>query len=143
MPTINELQSLDYKILKFLNKNGKTKEDLVYKKLKTDKEITSLRIDLLSTPDYKNHIPLENTCYINKIYEDPPEHDSQSDPYSWDFLTPVYTGYIEITPFGRKSLEDFVVREHNERNRYYFRYVFVPYLISLITAYITARLTSK
>ena len=71
MTTVNDLQPLDYKILEFLNRNGKTKEELVHVKLKTDKEITSLRIELLSTPNYKNHIPVENTCYINRIYEDP------------------------------------------------------------------------
>lgn len=130
----SELQPIDYKILSYLNNHGRVKEDSLCNAIGTDHSATTLRISLLSTPDYTSKVPVESTSYIKKIYNDLSDDASVS---FLDFFTPQYTGYVEITDLGKKAIEDFTMAKHKEQRQYLIKSVFIPAVVSFVTAILT------
>lgn len=66
----SDLQKVDYAILQYLHKHGKTEVSELARALNKSPKIIELRVDLLATPDRNNRIPVENTSYIDREYRD-------------------------------------------------------------------------
>ncbi len=129
MVKTSDLQKVDYAILQYLHSHGKTKECKLPKVLNKSPQVIKLRIGLLATPDYQNRIPLENTSYIDREWKNVEDKDGCD---RWE-----YTGYISINAFGEKALEDSVLAKQDEKRQYFVRAVFIPFVVSLITAALT------
>nr|DAR17894.1 MAG TPA: winged helix-turn-helix domain protein [Caudoviricetes sp.] len=125
----SDLQKVDFAILQYLHDHGKTKESDLPKALNKSAQIIKLRIRLLSTPDYLNQIPLENTSYVDKDWIDAQDEDG--------FDTYKYTGYVSINTLGEKVLEDSILAKKDDRKRYLVRSVLIPFAVSLVTAVLT------
>lgn len=125
----SDLQKVDYAILQYLHKHGKTEVSELAKALNKSPKIIELRVDLLATPDRNNRIPVENTSYIDREYRDIVV-DGGID--SWE-----YTGFITINALGEKALEDSKLAKQDDRKQYLIRSVLIPFAVSLVTAALT------
>lgn len=133
MLNASELQKVDYAILQYLHKHGKTAVSELAKSLNKSPKIIDLRIDLLGTSDRKNMIPIKNTTYIYREYRDVVTEDGFD---SWE-----YTGFVTIDDLGEKALEDFKIAKQDDQKQYFIRSVLVPIAVSLVTAVLTTIIT--
>lgn len=125
-----DLTKFDYQILQKVHDNPRILEDdLLLMFPSVERKSNKLRIELLSTPDYKHinqiSIPSENTSYLNKIYircKDEMGFDTTED-----------TGELEISDLGIKTLEDYKLSNKIERRTRLIYSVLAPITISIIT----------
>lgn len=134
---INELTKFDYQILEFVNNHGVTSETEIINEFSSNRATTKLRIDLLSTADLDSKYRfyrLPNTFYIEKIY-DTSESDLPMDAFSDNHSK--YTGNVQLTIFGEKTLQDYVDSKKAKKHNYWINSVATPIGVALITAVLT------
>lgn len=129
-----DLTKFDYQILQKVHDNRRILEnDLLLMFPSVERKSNKLRIELLSTPDYRHinqiSIPNENTSYLNKIYI------SCKDEVGFDSTK--YTGELEISDLGIKALEDYKLSNKIENHKYWIRSVITPIGVALVTSVIT------
>lgn len=131
----DQLESLDYKILRLVNKLGPMSESTIVQKMQSDTDSVKLRLSLLSTPSRhpSKPEPLPNSCYLNKIWIATRDAEGAT-IYQ-------YSGMMEITPLGIKALEDLKARKFAKIQKTFINSVLLPIGVSIITTLLTILIT--
>lgn len=127
---VEDLNEIDYRILKFFRKNGSVSiEDA--KKALSDIESIEYRIKALAKPERKLNIhiyePVPNTCCLEEDFEE----------YRDGNITKHHNlGTFRITPLGKKVLQDHEVSQAQYRKDMWLQNAKIPILVSVITTLI-------
>ncbi len=130
-----DINSDDYKLMKYLQKHGKTHINKILKKFPNERFATNLRLASLSAPGCRKIsdacLPhgVENTSIIKQDYKSVEKSDFTTD------LTP--TGFYSLTELGLQKIRDY----QSQRNRLWLLAIVQSLLFPLFIALITTLIT--
>ncbi|MDQ0204103.1 hypothetical protein [Pectinatus haikarae] len=128
------LTKTDYNILFFVSKFDTIDLETILKNFNEDVQTTELRLEMLSTPAYKNNIPIDDTCYIEEG-----SVETQIPNYTFPIQRP--NGIYRITALGKKTLEDYRLKNKIENRKYWINSVLTPIGVAMVTAVLTTIVT--
>lgn len=118
------LTKTDYDILCFVSKFDSMDSETIFKHFSEDDKAIKLRLDILSEPLYKNHVPIADTAYLE-------EGTKETEIPNYPIPLDIPNGIYKITALGKKTLEDYKIKRKMKRTRLIYS-VIAPITVSII-----------
>lgn len=141
------LEEIDIEILKFINQFDNVPKDKILDVFPENKFSTSFRISYLEEKEYKTSeygfkFPIENTNYIESLYECVEDENGMTNSIKLDIYY--------LTDLGKSFIQNHIRESINKRKairqeffKSILQNVFCPIIVSVITTLITYWLITK